>query len=78
MTQEIKKIWNELNQNVVVNKRELVLGITACSLAGILLGMLLCPKKSVTIGSNNGSNNTGNSAALPQDPAIPGEEKDAE
>ena len=67
MNTKIKTAWTELNHNIVFNKRELVLGVTACTLAGILLGMLLSPKKNVTIGSNNGNNNTGNSAALPQE-----------
>ena len=71
MNTKIKTVWTELNQSIVVNKRELVLGITACTLAGVLLGMLLSPKKTVTIGSNNGSNNAGNSAALPQETPIP-------
>lgn len=64
MCKKLEKFWNSLDRAVVVNKRELVLGVAACTLAGILAGMLLSPRKTVTIGSNNGNNNTGNSAGL--------------
>ena len=64
MCKKLEKFWNSLDRAVVVNKRELVLGVAACTLAGVLMGMLLSPRKTVTIGSNNGSNNTGNSAGL--------------
>ena len=62
MGKKLEKFWNSLDRSVIVNKRELVLGVAACTLAGILMGMLLSPRKTVTIGSNNGNNNTGNSA----------------
>ena len=64
MCKKLEKFWNSLDRSVVVNKRELVLGVAACTLAGVLMGMLLSPRKTVTIGSNNGNNNTGNSAGL--------------
>lgn len=64
MCKKLEKFWNSLDRAVVVNKRELVLGITACTLAGVLMGILLSPRKTVTIGRNNGNNNTGNSAGL--------------
>ena len=64
MCKKLEKFWNSLDCSLAVNKRELVLGVTACTLAGILMGMLLSPRKTVTIGSNNGNNNTGNSAGL--------------
>ena len=62
MCKKLEKFWNSLDCSLIVNKRELVLGVTACTLAGILMGMLLSPRKTVTIGSNNGNNNTGSSA----------------
>ena len=62
MCNKIEKYWNSLDRSVVVNKRELVLGVAACTLAGVLMGMLLSPRKTVTIGSNNGNNNNGSSA----------------
>lgn len=60
MCKKLEEFWNSLDRAVVVNKRELVLGVTACTLAGVLMGMLLSPRKTVS----NGSNNTGNSAGL--------------
>lgn len=62
MIQEMKEFWRGLNRPILVNQRELVLGISACALAGMLAGILLSPKKAITIGSNNGSNNHGSSA----------------
>lgn len=64
MLEKMKAFWNSLDNNVVIHQRELFLGVTACALAGVLAGMLLSPKKTVTIGSNNGNNNTGNAASL--------------
>ena len=62
MYEKVEKFWVCLNRNIVVNKRELFLGMACCTLAGILTGMMVSPKKTVTIGSHN----TGNSAGLPQ------------
>ena len=62
MNQKIKALWKSLDRIVVVNQRELVLGVAACTLAGVVVGLLASPRKNVTIGSNNGSNN---SAPLP-------------
>lgn len=62
MIQEMKELWQKLDRPILVNQRELVLGISACALAGMLAGILLSPKKAITIGSNNGSNNHGSSA----------------
>ena len=64
MLEKMKAFWNSLDNNVVIQQRELFLGVTACTLAGVLAGMLLSPKKTVTIGSNNGNNNTDNAASL--------------
>ena len=67
MTEKIQACWKSLDRKIIVNQRELVLGLAVCALAGIVAGIVLSPKKSVTIGSNNGSNNSGNSAMLPPD-----------
>ena len=70
MTEKIKACWKSLDRRIIVNQRELVLGLAVCTLAGIVTGIMLSPKKNVTIGSNNGSNNSGNSgngAVLPSD-----------
>ena len=64
MLTKLQTIWKELDKRILVNQRELVLGVAACTLAGVLTGILLSPKKSVTIGSHNGNNNTGNAASL--------------
>ena len=70
MTEKIKACWKSLDRRIIVNQRELVLGLAVCTLAGIVTGIMLSPKKNVTIGSNNGSNNSGNSGngtVLPSD-----------
>ena len=59
MTKKCNELWQSLNVPVLVNKRELVLGIMVCTLAGILFGILFSPKKHTTIVVNNG-NNSGN------------------
>lgn len=83
MIQEMKEFWRGLNRPILVNQRELVLGIAACTLAGMLAGILLSPKKDVTIGShngnNNGNNNQGSSAGTvnPLDPQDDEDEREA-
>ena len=67
MTEKIQACWKSLDRKIIVNQRELVLGLAVCALAGIVAGIALSPRKTVTIGSNNGSNNSGNSAMLPPD-----------
>lgn len=64
MLENLKKNWDALNVRIVVNKREMVLGLAVCALAGFGLGMLLSPKKQVTIGSHNGNNNSGSLSAV--------------
>ena len=64
MLENLKKNWDALNVRIVVNKREMVLGMAVCALAGFGLGMLLSPRKQVTIGSHNGNNNSGSLAAV--------------
>ena len=64
MCKKLEKFWNSLDRSVVVNKRELVLGVAACTLAGVLMGMLLSPRKTVTIGSHNSNNHAGAPADL--------------
>ena len=64
MTERIGAYWKSLDRRITVNQRELVLGVAVCALAGIVAGIVLSPKKCVTIGSHNGSNNSGNGAVL--------------
>ena len=53
--QKLKELWTSLDQNIVVNKRELVLGVAACALAGIVIGTFLSPRITLTIGNNSGN-----------------------
>ncbi|MDY3224844.1 MAG: hypothetical protein SOW84_03085 [Candidatus Faecousia sp.] len=66
MTEKIRDCWKSLDRRIVVNQRELVLGLAVCALAGIVVGALFTPRKNVSIGSNNG-NNAGNVVAHPSD-----------
>lgn len=66
---QVQSFWDSLDVNVVVNKRELVLGLTTCVLSGLVVGMLVSPKKNVTIGSHNGCNNSSSPAAAPEETA---------
>ena len=55
MCAKLQKYWKSLDRNLVVNQRELLLGLTVCTLAGILTGILVSPRKTTTIGSYNGN-----------------------
>lgn len=78
MAEKIKACWKSLDRRIIVNQRELVLGLAVCTLAGIVTGIMLSPKKNVTIGSNNGSNNSGNSGNGTVLPSDAGEAEDEE
>ena len=78
MTEKIKACWKSLDRRIIVNQRELVLGLAVCTLAGIVTGIMLSPKKNVCIGSNNGSNNSGNSRNGTVLPSDAGEAEDEE
>ena len=69
----MKEIWRTIKKNVQYSlsdldrsctrtNRELVYGAVACTAVGMVLGLLLSPKKSTTIGSHNGNNNAGSPA----------------
>lgn len=57
----MKEKWDELEalfkEDGEVTTREFCLIIIIAFLAGVVLGMFFSPKKHVTIGSNNASNN---------------------
>lgn len=55
MNSKIHKLRTTLDQSTVIKKRELLMGVAVCTLAGILLGILVCPKTSLTIASHNGN-----------------------
>ena len=52
--EEVLEFWDCLDAEAVVNKRELVLGILVCVLTGVLAGIMISPKKRVTIGGCSG------------------------
>ena len=64
MCKKLEKFWSSLDRTILVNKRELVLGLTVCTLAGVVAGILLSPRKTMTIGSHNSNNHAGVSADL--------------
>ena len=68
--QKLKELWTSLDRDILVNKRELVLGVAACALAGIVIGTFLSPRITLSIGNNSG-NVTGSAAdsELPEDNA---------
>ena len=76
MTEKIAKRWNALDKRIIVNQRELVLGVAACALAGVVVGLFLSPRKNVTIGSHNAGNNHGNNATLPADIQVNAEDEE--
>ncbi len=53
MLEKIKNYWTSLDQEITVNKREMVMGLALCTFAGIVIGTMLSPNIHVTIGSNN-------------------------
>ena len=75
MTQKVKVFWKSLDRRIIVSQRELVLGLAVCTLAGVVTGIALSPRKNVAIGSNNG-NNSGNGTTVSADAG--GDEEEAE
>ena len=57
----MKEKWElfkiSLTEEKTMNKKEWILILAVCVLGGIVLGMLLSPRKNITIGSNNANNN---------------------
>ena len=66
MLRKMKSFWTSLDETTIISKRELFLEILAVALTGIVLGMILTPKKTVTIGSHNSGNgcNCSNTGSL--------------
>lgn len=54
----IRTSLSGLDATVKLSKRELLLGTIACITSGMVLGMLMSPRKTTMFGCNNGSNNT--------------------
>ena len=68
MNSKLITAWSDFSREIIINKRELLLGFTVCSLAGVVIGMILSPRKNVMIASHNGNTTAGNSAAPSQEP----------
>lgn len=49
--------WESLDVDVVVRKKEIVLELMVCFLGGLVIGLFLSPRKNVSIGSHNASDN---------------------
>lgn len=77
MTEKIQDCWKSLNRTIIVNQRELVLGVAACTLAGIVAGMLFSPRKNVTMGSYNSGNGAVVNATTGEEEAEEVEEEEA-
>lgn len=71
----MKEKWElfklSLLEEKTTTKKEWLLTIAVFALAGIVLGMLLSPRKNMTIGSHNG-NNCGNNTGKDEE-AVSGE-----
>ena len=52
----------DMDRTCTRTNRELLYGAVACTAVGMVLGLLLSPKKTTTIGSHNGNNNAGSPA----------------
>ncbi|MCI8613823.1 hypothetical protein D7V94_12715 [Parablautia intestinalis] len=59
MTEKWESFKETLDDVKSMSKREFLLIIAVCILGGIVFGMLFSPRKSVMLGSYNGSNNKG-------------------
>lgn len=70
---KLKTFWDSLGESTTVSKRELVLGLSTCLLSGMVVGMLVSPRKNMTIGSNNGCNNAGIAGTLTRPAEEPSE-----
>lgn len=53
MDRDLSHLWASLDRKTTVSRRELVLSLALCALSGMVLGMLLSPRKHLVIGCNN-------------------------
>lgn len=64
----MKEIWKAIKSNLTASvtqldktvartNREMLYGAIACTAVGVVIGMLMSPKKCTSIASNNGSHN---------------------
>lgn len=66
MQERFRELQEALEEMKTMKKREYALTLTVCLLLGLVVGMLISPKKRVSIGNNNGNNN-GNQTGLTDD-----------
>ena len=69
-TRKLKKAWEDTATPITVNKREMILEFALCALTGVVVGMLVSPRKNQTFGSYNTgavNNNTQPLAAADSD-----------
>ena len=59
MKEKIKEFKESLTDIIFINKKEYLLTLAVCTLAGLLLGIIFSPKGDTTLGSFNGNNNNG-------------------
>lgn len=57
MRKFLMEIFSNMEEEKIMTKKELLLTVSTCTLAGILLGILFSPKKKTMIGSHNGCYN---------------------
>lgn len=80
----MREIWKAIKNNVTTSlthldksvdrtNRELVYGAIACAAVGMVIGMLVSPKKNMSICSDNGNHNGPHIA--PAEEAEPGDEE---
>ncbi len=65
--ERIKEWWESLDDETIINKKLLLFEFTTAVLAGILLGVIFTPFRSITIASNNEDCGNGNCAANEED-----------
>ena len=44
-TRKLKKAWEDTATPITVNKREMILEFALCALTGVVVGMLVSPRK---------------------------------
>lgn len=60
MKEKMEKIREFLADSTTISNRELVLALAVGVLGGMVFGLLTSPRKTTTIGSNNGNNSPSN------------------
>ena len=53
---KLKEFWKTLPETVTVTRLDGILIVTICALAGVIIGMLCSPRKTISIGCGNEAN----------------------